>query len=520
MSSETELKLGVAPSAAHEVARLAWLCELSEGRIERRKLRSVYFDTPRLELHDCGVELRVRHAGRQRLQTIKGTANGSSGSFQRGEWQHDIEGDKPDLRLAKDTLLSAFARKKKLRRKLRPIFETVVDRTIFPIRTDAAELELAIDRGHIQAKGSRRREGISEIEIELKGGDPGELSKIAKRLERSVALAYAPRSKGERGYALRCKNPDAPIHGSGSTFDGRLSAGDAFRAIGFPCLDHALANERAIRHGDPEGVHQMRVGLRRLRTAISIFKDMLRGPETEALKRELKWLTEQLSPARDFDVLIAERVRPLRGSASVGADAGVLEQDLNAKRAAGMEKANAALDSDRYRAIGLHAALWLAHGAWSRSGAPAIKRCRDLPVDEIARTILAKRSKKIVKKARKVEQLDPRARHKLRVAVKKLRYACDFFACVFPGAKRDARRKRFCKALKSLQGSLGTLNDIEVHRQFARAVVRSDAYSAARARKALAIGFIAGREDEQIAGCLAQVEKTAAKLDSLPAYWK
>lgn len=521
MSSEIELKLGVAPSAAEKVARLPWLRGPAHGGgVRRQKLETVYFDTRKLELHDSGLTIRVRHADGQRLQTIK-AADGAGGHFERSEWEQEISRDAPDLKLAKGTPLWPLARKrKKLRRRLKPVFATFVERTTFPIRTAGAELEVALDRGRIHARGSRQSEPISEIEIELKRGDPGELSKVVKRLARSVAVAYAPRSKAERGYALRCKSTHAPVRSGNIVLDERSTAGTAFRTIGFSCLEQTLANERAIRHGDPEGVHQMRVGLRRLRAAMSIFKPVLRGTETEAIKRELKWLTGQLSPARDFDVLIAERVQPLRGAAPVAADARVLERDLAARRDAGLEKAKAAVDSDRYRAMGLRVALWLADGRWSHSNAAANRNCREMPVEEFAAAILSKRRRKILKKARKVAELDPRARHKLRIAVKKLRYACEFFADIFAGSKRDAQRKRFCKILKSLQGSLGTLNDIEVHKRFARTLARSAGHSAAQPREALVMGFITGREDKQVASCLAGVKKAAARLAESPAYWQ
>ena len=139
---------------------------------------------------------------------------------------------------------------------------------------------------------------------------------------------------------------------------------------------------------------------------------------------------------------------------------------------------------------------------------------------EFAAAILAKRRKKILKKARAPARLDPRARHKLRIAAKKLRYACEFFAGVFAGKKRNANREHFCKLLKRLQGSLGELNDIEVHKRLALTIARSSNRSAAQPRKALAMGFITGREQQQIASCLAAVEKTAARLGKKPAFWE
>jgi inorganic triphosphatase YgiF len=149
---------------------------------------------------------------------------------------------------------------------------------------------------------------------------------IADRLAQSVALAYAARSKQERGYALSAKQAVKPVRGGVIDLDPEVSTGAAFQTIGLSCLDHAVANDRAVRKGDAEGTHQMRVGLRRLRAAISVFKELLQGPETEAIKTELKWLTEQLGPARDFQVLVEQRVRlrgerrrsPLRSACSSG----------------------------------------------------------------------------------------------------------------------------------------------------------------------------------------------------------
>jgi CHAD domain-containing protein len=119
--------------------------------------------------------------------------------------------------------------------------------------------------------------------------------------------------------------------------DRGMQAGNAFTVIGLCCLDHALSNERAIAEGDAEGVHQMRVGLRRLRAAISLFKDLAAGSGTEAVKRELKWLTGRFGQARDFDVLIEEHVRPLQANRPIGGKIDVLANYLAGKRRRGFD---------------------------------------------------------------------------------------------------------------------------------------------------------------------------------------
>ena len=519
MNSEIELKLNVPPRAAKRVARLPWLRELASGPPKRHQLRTVYFDTRKLKLHDHGVVLRVRRADGRYLQSIKTRGSGENGPFGRGEWEYELPGDAPDLKLAKETPLGRFGRRK-LKRKLRPIFETVVERTTVPIRADGADLELAIDLGHIKARGVRQHERIAEIEIEVKDGDRLELPRIAKQVARTITSTYGCRSKGDRGYALSRKTLDAAVRGEEILLDERSRTGEAFRLIGFSCLEHALANERAIRRGDTEGIHQMRIGLRRLRAAISVFKEISSGRETAAIKSELKWLAEQLGPARDLDVLIARQAQLLHDAPAFGADADLLERDLKTRRQVGIAKARQAMNSDRFRAIGLQVALWLAHGEWSRSDVADINARLDRPVDEFAAEVLAKRKKKIIKRMRNLEQLDAHARHKLRIAVKKLRYACDFFATVFSGRKRDSRRRRLCKLLNRLQSHLGTLNDIEVHKRFAHALAQNGGNTVTRSREALAMGFITGQEAKQFVSCIASLKKDTSKLHRLPAYWK
>jgi triphosphatase len=263
----------------------------------------------------------------------------------------------------------------------------------------------------------------------------------------------------------------------------------------------------------------MRVGLRRLRVAMSVFKDLLLGPETEAIKTELKWLTEQLGPARDFDVLIEQRVRPLHRSGPITAELGVLERDLEVRRAAGLEKAKAALNSERYRELGLHTALWIANGEWSRNFEPLSVARRHRPAAEFAAEHLAKHTKKILKKLQDIQAFDAQRRRKLRISVKKLRYACAFFAGLFDSRKQTAQREHFVKTLKDLQGSLGNLNDIEVHKRLAKTIAHPRKRSRKQTKEALAMGFIAGQEHQQIASCIAAAEKAGEQLSDLSQFW-
>jgi inorganic triphosphatase YgiF len=359
---------------------------------------------------------------------------------------------------------------KKQQRKLKPVFETVVERTTFPIRSDEADLELAVDRGQIKAREAS--EPINEIEIELKRGDPSALAKLAERLAQSAPVAYAAQSKPERGYALSAEKTGRAVCRSATELDPEVSTAAAFQTIALSCLGHAAANEKAVQAGDTEGVHQMRVGLGRLRAAISVFKELLPGLETEGIKTELKWLTEQLGPARDLDVLIEQRVNKEGRVPPIGREIDLLESDLKARRDAGLQKAKTAIDSDRYRALGLRTALWINNGEWSKCAEPLRVARRERRAAEFAAELLDKRSKKISKGVEAMDGLDARQRHKLRIAVKKLRYACEFFAGLFDSRKKARERRRLTSILKTLRGSLGALNDIEVHKRLAVTMAR------------------------------------------------
>jgi inorganic triphosphatase YgiF len=496
---------------------LPWLRELACGPARREKLVTVYFDTAKRKLRGRGLSLRIRHAGKQRLQTIKTLNEGAQGAFGRDEWEREVDRDRPDLALAAGTPLEKLATKK-LKRKLKPVFETAVQRTSMPLRCDGGDVELAIDRGHIGAGG--HRQPISEIELELKRGDPAVLGTLAERLARSVPACYAARAKSERGYALSDGDAAQPVHADRITLADAVSAGDAFTAIGLSCLKQIVSNQDAVRKGEAEGVHQMRVGLRRLRAAVSLFKTVIRGAETEAIKAELKWLTDELGQAREVEVLIEGRVRPLRQAEPRTTGVGVLEKDLDARRDRALERATAALDSERYRRLGLRTALWLAQGEWAQTGDPLAAARRDRPASAFAAEALGKRLRRIVKKIAQLAALNPRERHKLRIAVKKLRYAAEFFASLFPGRKRDARRRRTGKILEALQGSLGTLNDMEIHKRLAQEVIRASEPSGRKAQKSFAMGFITGQEQKQVASCLAVAATAGRRLSAARQFWR
>mgnify|MGYP001296161475 CR=1 FL=1 len=155
MGKEIELKFEVSPQ---DLRKLKVGRALHGRLLKEESLVSVYFDTPKHKLARTGVTLRVRHNGGKRVQTAKSC--GSQGSFRRGEWEHEIAGDVPEWHKARGSPLGPLLTKK-VKRKLKPIFETRIHRISVPVRKDGSRIEVALDEGHIRA--GRRSTSVTEL---------------------------------------------------------------------------------------------------------------------------------------------------------------------------------------------------------------------------------------------------------------------------------------------------------------------------------------------------------------------
>jgi triphosphatase len=507
MGIETELKFKVAPQ---DLRKLKAARALHRKPLTQEMLLSVYFDTLKHKLARNGVSLRVRHNGDKRLQTIK--SEGADGSFRRGEWEHEINGDIPDLRKAQSTPLAPLLTQK-LKRSLKPIFETRVHRTSIAVSKNKSRIEVALDEGQVRA--GRQSAPISELELELKRGKPGDVFKLAHEMAKLVPAKLALKSKCERGYDLIKHKPTQAVCAEKIELRCGTSAADAFRIIGRSTLRHITVNETAVQRLDSEGVHQMRVGLRRLRAAISLFSELFGDKQTERIKSDLKWLeTRELSPARDLDVYERRAVGPMRRAAPAKRGMKELGDALASRRAAAFVKAKAVVESPRYRSLLLDTLQWLEIGDWAKRS----RHYRDRPIERFAAEILARRTKKVTKRAKRLHELNTLQRHKLRITVKKLRYASDFFGHLFGGHKAKKRLSGFEARLMDLQDYLGALNDIAVHQKLAPKLVAGKPNRKVRAR-AFAAGIVSGHEQREIEPLLKAANKDAQKFARIRPFW-
>ena len=492
---EIELKLDV---QVHNLPRLtdsSVLKGASKSAAKPIDLVSVYFDTNKLQLHQKGLSLRVRRIGRRHVQTIKQENNRNAALLARGEWEHDVPAKQPDLNAARDTTLPRLVNNQ-LQRALKPVFETNVWRRVFQFRIDQSDIELSIDKGKVEA--GRKSSPLCEVELELKQGKAADLFKLAKMLAHEVPVQLAVKSKADRGYALLAAEKVALVKALPVAFAPKSNMQRAFQIITKACLHQLVANKSLMLAGDAEALHQMRVALRRLRAAISLFSDMLTDPQTEALENEFKWITGELGPAREFEVLL----KHVAGAAA--------------------DSARAAVESLRFRDLALDTAAWIEAGDWTRNPSDAAGMLRQRPFAAVAAEQLHRQWKKILKSGKHLDRLDPRHRHRLRIQAKKLRYAAEFFAPAFPRNRAIRRRKDFVASLQELQDALGELNDIAVNEKLLEQLGDGEDAGAkrhgGRIKKAF-VGRLSGREEARIAPVLKEAERAYAAFAKAKPFW-
>ena len=375
---ELEIKLELAPAGVPRLEQIPLIRAL-KARPRRANEVSVYFDTGKQKLHRKGLLLRVRRVGNRYIQTIK--SNGNSGLFERDEWEAEIAGRAPDLSLAAGTALEPFV-KHNLGRQLKPLFETRVRRTVYPLADDARAIELTIDRGTIDT--GTRSVPLCEIELELKRGNMADLFEVARELTRALPARLAFKSKSDRGYELADGERGAPVNAAAIDLIPGTRTRDVFQTIGRACLKHVVDNETALINGDPEGVHQMRVGLRRLRAAISLFAALLRDPQTAAIKTELKWLARELASARELDVLLQRVIMPVTRRHPSWHGIPSLSQEFAEKRKGALTRAQNAVTSVRFHALTFETAAWLEIGRWTKPRDALVRDRGDVAIEMFA----------------------------------------------------------------------------------------------------------------------------------------
>ena len=233
---------------------------------------------------------------------------------------------------------------------------------------------------------------------------------------------------------------------------------DAFQRIVIDCRDHLMTHVAPVMdHGDVEGIHQMRVGIRRFDSAMTVFKGAVAWPAEQPLHSDLKWLRRTLGTARDADVFALEILPEIRHAVDANGEIEDITHTVEEFRQARHSAVMAALRSDRFHRINDTLDGWIAAAAWRNPRGRRRQKELARPVAKLSRRALDRLEKKAWLRGYDLRKLSPDQRHKTRLRLKKLRYAAESFKSLYD----PAEAQRYLRGLKKVQDQLGAMNDAE-----------------------------------------------------------
>jgi len=459
--AELEIKLALPTADPASLARqLARLPALARRKPVRKQVDNIYFDTPAQALRAQRMALRLRRVGGddapQWLQTFKTSDGGDSALSLRGEWEVPVPGPAlvqaalqaapPWQRL--DPEGAVFAA-------LQPCFATAFERTAWTVRRrDGSVIEVALDLGQITS--GQRSVPICELELELLAGAPTALFDLARHIALHIAVLPLAASKAQRGHALRDGTLDTPLRARPQPLGGDVAWHHMVQPVLGEMFAQFTANLNALRHcDDPELVHQARVGWRRFRGAVRLFKPAVPAQALPSWQG-LQPLLTALGELRDLDVACTQTLPALQ-DAFVAGHAGraerwqAMEQAFQQAALQQRQRVRQALQEPPVGAALLAITLWLdelarpeAWGAQDISGKAVRRWVRQRMVR------LHAQWKKALRDSTHAE-----SQHRARILAKRLRYNIEALCPLLP-----ARTQRWLQQASGVQAGIGASRDL------------------------------------------------------------
>jgi CHAD domain-containing protein len=283
------------------------------------------------------------------------------------------------------------------------------------------------------------------------------------------------------------------------------------------CVDHMRGNEACVLNRDhEEGIHQMRVATRRLRSCLALYGKFIPGEQLDYITGELKWLIGELGPARDWDVFVAEGFGPVAKQLEDDDRLGELGAQIEHLRDEAYLRAQAAVGSPRYVGLVLLLNSWAEGRGW-RDPASGAKIADEMQAkaSEIAHELLHERYEQLLSVGADFEQLDAEHRHKVRIQLKKLRYATEFFSSLYP----ESKVAPYLADMKELQDDLGVSNDVEVARKLLKRVLKQ-VRGKQRPRLSYAAGLVIGWHSHIGDDREQHLIEAWSRFSTQPPYWE
>lgn len=275
------------------------------------------------------------------------------------------------------------------------------------------------------------------------------LYQLALALHAAAPLTVMKESKAERGYRLRSRRPPAALKASDVALDSGTSTAETFRLLLASGLSHLLVNRAVALSGDAEGIHQMRVAIRRLRAVLTLLEPHLEPHATSRFVAELRRIGQVFGEARDWDVFCLQIVPGALSAPDATGWRDLLLRPAMARREAAHRSAAEEICSPAFTALVLALAAWAEQGQTSRHllGDAALAR----PIGDVSSALINRLVRKVKRRGRHIDRCDA-DRHELRKSLKKLRYAIDYLAVAYPGDSI----KPYLRGCKKLQKILAT----------------------------------------------------------------
>lgn len=454
-TGEIELKLLVDADRMAHFNAAPVIAANARNKGVRKHLKSVYYDTSGRLLHRNGLSLRVRQSGAYFVQTVKTEA--ADDPLRRGEWEASVPSLAPDLALAMPFLPEKL-RSHLETQPLEAVFTADIHRHARMIDLPSGTVEIAFDRGELTA--GDRSLPVGEIELELKSGSASTIYEVALRLAEHGTAKPSIRSKSARGFDLAADKPPAARRPRKLRLDASVALDEAFATILRSCFLHLLQSLPAAEDGrNPEGVHQLRVALRRLRSALDLMASAGALNNLDALRSEAKWLAQDLSAARDWDVFQLETLPTIAKACPSVAGFDALGRAVAGRQSDAYRKAHGALADRRCAMFLIGLGGWIETRGWRNDVAAEDLGQLTEPAVNFAQRILSAQYAKVLKRGRRFKSLPAEQLHRVRLATKRLRYLSEFLLPLF--ADRKSARK-FSRRLAGLQEELGAFNDMAV----------------------------------------------------------
>lgn len=490
--------------------------ELLTGAAPRRpvtrKLRQVFWDTADHRLGRAGLAIGMQTAGQRRSQIVRNIKLAPTGGRILHQQDHPLQGDALDLtRLAllpggDPELVTRIAAEM-----LIPVFAIDLTRTSWSALWGETELTVALEIGTVESAAGRLE--FCQVTLAPTTGPAQGLYDFAQRLHRAVPVQLAGHDAVQLGYRRIAGADWWPEQRNGTAaLDAGMTVREGILAIGHAATAAVRAQIHGLAsHAEPEQIHEARVALRRLRSALSVFGDALPTFSRKALGRDLGALASSLGHARELDVFLAETLEPLIQASGEETVLRGLRLTASVLRENAAEAARRAAGTPDFAAVSCRLGAWFDAGLWPEPPNAEATALLDQPFADFAGALLRKHHRKLLAAGAALKDPKPVELHALRIQAKRLRYTAEFVRGLY--APRAVRR--YVTALKAIQDILGTLNDAVVARNLLPQLTKADPSGAPRAA-----GLVAGWTAAEVTSARRRFAEAWEAFAATKRFWK